>query len=163
MAHIKETSLNEAETLDNTSRNEEKREFLIRKNIKMIFRGMLYIDPHTIPADKEYAWILDDQKVEYGTGNLEDAASKGWVPVTAEERPDLCLIDGNERDRKKSVVRRRELVLHQRDKKFGEYERQVLREYNHSTTDGVEQDDGFMRDPYMPTVVLANKTSRTVE
>lgn len=162
MAHTKENGTHDEDALDIKSRNEEKREFLIRKNIQMMFRGRLHIDPHTIPADKQYGWVLDDNSVEYGNSNMERAASRGWVPVTAKDRPDLCLILSNEREREKTVIKRDELVLHQRDKKFQEYEEKVLRTHNESVYQ-LDKADPHLNDPYMPAVVLKDQTSRTLE
>lgn len=162
MAHTNTIETNMTKDRSEEVRNVEKREAQIRKNIQMVFKGRLDIDPRTIPSDTEYAWILDSEKVEYGNNELEEAASKGWVPVTAEDRPDLALFDDKNRDRKKTVIRVKELILHQRPKKFGEYEREVLRQYNDTVMNSLPGQADFMRDPTMPTTVLQNKTTRSV-
>jgi len=145
------------ETRKFQERSAEERDAIIKSHLTMTSKNLLDIDPSTIPVDKDYCYIRESLMGNPDHYSLDEAAMKGWEPVTSQHRPDLASAYSGG-GHMPAYIRRRELILHQRDKKYGQIERQSRQEQTNQMMNTLPGQDHFMDDPSMPMKVIHNSS-----
>ncbi len=144
------------------TREEESRDAQIRRNLKMFYQSPLSVSKDSVADHLEVAWFNDSVMSTPTPHVLEDAQRRGWEPVTVEEMPHMVShLKSDDRARKGTPVRYRELILHKRLKEYGDIERAALKERADAAFNKTPGQDHLMNEPTMPMRVFQNDTSRS--
>jgi hypothetical protein len=142
------------------TRAADTRDAAIRARLSMDFFDELYIPPHKIPPDVEYAWARDSIYGYPDPARMAHLSQKGWDPVPAERHPDFAT---HQDERAPAHVRgfiyRRGLILIERRKEYCDLERKQQEEYNFKTMMNIPGLDQYANDSIMPMKVFAKENS----
>lgn len=142
------------------TRASETRDAQVRELLSMNFEDELYIPPHKIPPDVDYAWARESIFGQPDLARIPYLNRKGWDPVPAERHPDFVTYqDSRAPTHVKGYIYRRGLVLIERKKEYGEIERKKYEENNLKSMMNIPGLDQYLNDAVMPMKVLARDNS----
>jgi hypothetical protein len=142
------------------SRSNSSRDAMIRRNLRMQYQDPLYVDPADIPPDMEYMWIRDSVLNQPDAYRYAQCKRKGWEPVPADRHPEFMTThDERSPSHVRGFIYFRGLILCEREKIYGELERESANRETQRLMTSIPGTDQFMSDPYMPSKVFINQNS----
>ncbi len=110
----------------------------MRPEPQVAYKGILYVDPKSIPRNVVYRWIRESMLGQYDGAHLRQQASKGWRAVPAARHPEFAAVEITGKPITDGMIRAGASILCERNRRDQDADNDELARENMETIRGIK-------------------------